>query len=369
MASRLPFREWLDAGMLRADWTCPPPTRRPPPRPQPDTRARARRPRGTSRRGEAAGSVSRRGQTLSSYATRYGIGYEELTRSILPMAQRGGEPLASMGVDVPLAALSRQPRRLFDYFKQLFAQVTNPPIDALREDIVTSTVLYLGNHGNLLEAHARQLPAHPAGRALRPTTTPSGASAPYARRGSRSRAEPGVLRPRVRAGRPGRALDELDAQAERAVREGTNILVLSDRTQAGEVPIPSLLSLGSVHHHLIRSGLRTHVDLVVEAGDVASTHDFAALVGYSAQRRSPYAHAQIREAAARGLIEGDAEQACHAFDRAATAGIVSIMSKMGISTMQGYHSAQIFEALGLSGRGDAALLCRDVKQDRRPGHG
>ena len=347
MASRLPFREWLDAGMLRAEDL-----------PAPDAQATPEAPAGhegpraaaegdePARRG---GGVSlAQGQTLSSYATRYGIGYEELTRSILPMAQRGGEPLASMGVDVPLAALSRQPRRLFDYFKQLFAQVTNPPIDALREDIVTSTVLYLGNHGNLLEDTRDNC------RLIR-LAAPVLDDDTFGRICAIRKAGFKVTRLSCVFGRAsglgalGRALDELDAQAERAVREGTNILVLSDRTQAGEVPIPSLLSLGSVHHHLIRSGLRTHVDLVVEAGDVASTHDFAALVGYSASGVHPYlAHAQIREAAARGLIEGDAEQACHAFDRAATAGIVSIMSKMGISTMQGYHSAQIFEALGLS---------------------
>ena len=210
-----------------------------------------------------------------------GIGYEELTRSILPMAQRGGEPLASMGVDVPLAALSRQPRRLFDYFKQLFAQVTNPPIDALREDIVTSTVLYLGNHGNLLEDTRDNC------RLIR-LAAPVLDDDTFGRICAIRKAGFKVTRLSCVFGRAsglgalGRALDELDAQAERAVREGTNILVLSDRTQAGEVPIPSLLSLGSVHHHLIRSGLRTHVDLVVEAGDVASTHDFAALVGYSA---------------------------------------------------------------------------------------
>ena len=146
-----------------------------------------------------------------------------------------------------------------------------------------------------------------------------------------------------------RALTELAEQVEKDVRAGANIVVISDRAAAGEVPVPSLLALGCVHNHLIRRGLRTLVDLVVETGDAISAHDFACLVSFSASGICPYlAHDCVRDLCARGELESDPEEACARYDRAVTAGIVSIMSKMGISTMQGYHSAQIFEIVGLA---------------------
>ena len=330
MASQQPYREWVDANMLRASDL--------PLAPGADTSA-----------GEGGEGVELpRGDTLASYAARYGIGYEDVAKSLVPMAATGKEPLVSMGVDAPLAVLSKKARPLFDYFKQLFAQVTNPPIDALREKVVTSTVLYLGNHGNLLEdtrdnCRLIRLESPVLDRetfmrvrdidkvGFKVTTL----TCSFARDGG-----PGALE---------RELDRLASAAEEAVRGGTNILVLSDRCGEGQVAVPSLLALGAVHHHLIRQNLRTHVDLVVEAGDVSSTHDFAMLVGYSASAIYPYlAHAQVRDACARGLIDLAPEEAIANYDRAVTAGIVSIMSKMGISTMQGYHSAQIFEAVGLS---------------------
>ena len=264
------------------------------------------------------------------------------------MAEKGAVPLASMGVDAPLACLSTKTRSFFDYFNQLFAQVTNPPIDALRESLVTSTVLYLGNHGNLLED------CRDSCRLVR-LPGPMLSRADFERIRAIDRA--GFRAETVRAVYPSdggdgaleRALDELARAAERDVRSGANIVVISDRAGAGETPIPSLLALGCVHNHLIRCGLRTRADLVVETGDALCAHDFACLVGYSASGIYPYlAHDCIADLCARGELSLAPEEACSAYDRAVTAGIVSIMSKMGISTMQGYHSAQIFEVLGLS---------------------
>ena len=288
------------------------------------------------------------GETLASISNRYGVCYEDVVSQIAPMASNAHEPLVSMGVDSPLAVLSEQPRKLYSYFKQLFAQVTNPPIDALREKIVTSTISYLGNHGNALEdtsANCRRIRLE----------------APIIDREMFERIcsikKTGFKVAKLRCAYPRahgeqglrEALDALAEQAFEAVEAGCNILVLSDRVTPGEVPVPSLLALGRVHHHLIRKGVRTRTDLVVETGDAVSTHDFAMLVGYSASAVYPYlAHAQVRDAVRKGLVALPESEAIANFDKAVTAGIVSIMSKMGISTIQGYHSAQIFEAVGIA---------------------
>ena len=274
--------------------------------------------------------------------------YDDVDEVVRPMAERGSVPLASMGTDAPLACLSTRHRSFFDYFNQLFAQVTNPPIDALRESMVTSTVLYLGNHGNLLED------SRDACRLVR-LPGPMLADEDFRRICGIDLVGFGVAHVRAaypRAGGEGaldRALDELAREAEKSVRSGANIVVISDRAGEGEVSVPSLLALGCVHNHLIRCGLRTRADLVVETGDALSAHDFACLVSFSASAVHPYmAHDCIRDLCARGELDLAPEEACANYDRAVTAGIVSIMSKMGISTMQGYHSAQIFEILGLS---------------------
>ena len=285
---------------------------------------------------------------LTERMAEHGYHFDDVDEVIRPMAERGSVPLASMGVDAPPACLSTKTRSFFDYFNQLFAQVTNPPIDALRESLVTSSVLYLGNHGNLLEdcrdsCRLVRLPG--------PMLTAAdfrrirgidrvGFRAETVRATYRRDAGPGALE---------RALGELAAAAEAAVVGGANIVVISDRAGAGEVSVPSLLALGCVHNHLIRCGLRTSADLVVETGDALSAHDFACLVGYSASGIYPYlAHECVADLCARGEIDLPVDEALANYDRAVTAGIVSIMSKMGISTMQGYHSAQIFEVLGLS---------------------
>ena len=288
------------------------------------------------------------GVPLVTRMARLGYHFDDVDEVVRPMAEKGGVPLASMGTDAPLACLSTRHRSFFDYFNQLFAQVTNPPIDALRESLVTSSVLYLGNHGNLLEdcrdtCRLVRLPG------------PMLSEADFRRICAIDRVGFGVARVSAtypRSGGPGaleRALDELAARVEKDVRAGANIVVISDRAAAGEVSVPSLLALGCVHNHLIRCGLRTRADLVVESGDAFSAHDFACLVSFSASGIYPYmAHDCIADLCARGELSLAPEEAIANYDRAVTAGIVSIMSKMGISTMQGYHSAQIFEILGLS---------------------
>ena len=279
---------------------------------------------------------------------RLGYHWDDVDEAVRPMAQAGKVPLASMGIDAPLAVLSKKNRSFFDYFYQLFAQVTNPPIDALRESFVTSTKLYLGNHGNLLEDSraACQLVRLP-----RPLLDKEQFEAICAidRVGFKTARFRAVYKRDDASGALARALDKLAQDVESAVRDGVNIVVLSDRAAAGEVPIPSLLATGAVHNHLIRAGVRTFADLVVETGDALCAHDFATLVGYSASGIYPYmAHDCIRGLAARGDLDVSAEEGIANYNRAVTAGIVSIMSKMGISTVQSYHSAQIFEAVGFN---------------------
>ena len=279
---------------------------------------------------------------------RLGYHWDDVDEAVRPMAQAGKVPLASMGIDAPLAVLSKKNRSFFDYFYQLFAQVTNPPIDALRESFVTSTKLYLGNHGNLLEDSraACQLVRLP-----RPLLDKEQFEAICAidRVGFKTVRFRAVYKRDDAPGALARALDKLAQDVESAVRDGVNIVVLSDRAAAGEVPIPSLLATGAVHNHLIRAGVRTFADLVVETGDALCAHDFATLVGYSASGIYPYmAHDCIRGLAAHGDLDVSAEEGIANYNRAVTAGIVSIMSKMGISTVQSYHSAQIFEAVGFN---------------------
>ena len=284
----------------------------------------------------------------------HGYHWDDVDEAIRPMAATAKAPLASMGIDAPLACLSKRDRSFFDYFYQLFAQVTNPPIDALRESVVTSTVLYLGNHGNLLEdsRNACQL-VRLDGPVLDRDQ--------FDRICSIDRTGFKVARFTCAYGRNAgdgaleAALAKLSDDVEAAVRGGANIVILSDRADAAEVPIPSLLAVSAVHNHLIRAGVRTFADLVVESGDVMTPHDFAALLGYSASGVYPYlAHETIARMAAEGDLADasgralTAEEGIANYNRAATAGVVAIMSKMGISTAQSYHSAQIFEAVGFS---------------------
>lgn len=300
----------------------------------------------------------------------YGYHFDDVDENIRPMATSAKAPLASMGVDSPLPILSTRPQSFFNYFNQLFAQVTNPPIDALRESLVTSSVLYLGNHGNLLEDY------RDAARLIK-LDSPLLDAASFAklaaceRTGFKAETFTAAYDP-ARAGSLKETLDTLCAQVLRAVKAGVNIVILSNRCGAALAPIPSLLALGAVHNALIRAGLRTQADLVLEAGDPISAHDFACLIGFGASAIYPFmAHETIRQLAADknlvpkladssdtdpalttgahiAMTAPDADAAIANYNKAIVAGVIHIMSKMGISTMQGYHSAQIFEILGLA---------------------
>ncbi|WP_321970972.1 glutamate synthase large subunit [Paratractidigestivibacter sp.] len=321
-ANQKPFRDWLDDETLAiADLREPAP-------------------------GELAAPADT-GVDLTTRMAKLGYHYDDVDEAIRPMAAAAKVPLASMGVDSPLACLSKKTRSFFDYFHQLFAQVTNPPIDALRESMVTSQVLYLGNHGNLLEdcRDNCRLVCLEGPMLSRDAFERICA---IDRVGFKTVRLAAVYRRDDDACALKRALDALAEAAADAIRGGANIIVISDRAGAGEVPVPSLLALGCVHNHLIRCGLRMDADLVVETGDAVNAHDYACLVGYSASGIYPYmAHECIADLCEKGAIDLPAEEAQANYNRAVTAGIVSIMSKMGISTMQGYHSAQIFEILGL----------------------
>ncbi len=321
-ANEKPYRDWLGEEMLSVDDL---------PLPEPADPAAEE---------DAVVPFTRR-------MAKLGYHFDDIQELIRPMANKGSIPLASMGTDAPLACLSKKTRSFFDYFNQLFAQVTNPPIDALRESFVTSTVLYVGNHGNLLEdcrdtcrlvRLEGPMLTHDEFDRLCSIDRVGFKTARFRCTYPRSAAE-GALEG---------ALASLRENVEAAVRGGANLIVLSDRAGEGEVPIPSLLSLAAVHNHLINVGLRTDADLLVETGDAMRAHDFACLVGYSASGIYPYmAHECIRDLCERGELDVDGDTAVANYDKAVTAGITSIMSKMGISTMQGYHSAQIFEILGL----------------------
>lgn len=277
----------------------------------------------------------------------HGFRYDDIEEALLPMARDGKTPLASMGTDVALAVLSDKSRRLYDYFNQLFAQVTNPPIDALRESYITSTMLYVGNRGNFLEdtrANCRVI------RLQTPLLTQREFNALCAvrRQGFKAVRLSAVVKRHAGPDALEAALSALEKQAEAAVREGANILALSDRVSEEEMPIPSVLAVGAVHNHLLRVGLRMRTDIIVESGDAITPHDFAVLVGYSASGICPYvAHECIAGLVASGALQGSVDEAVERYNRACVAGIVHIMAKMGISTMQGYHSAQVFEIVGL----------------------
>jgi glutamate synthase (NADPH/NADH) large chain len=279
----------------------------------------------------------------------FGYTIEDLRLLLSPMAQSGKEPDGSMGTDTPLAVLSKRPQLLYSYFKQHFAQVTNPPIDPLREELVMSLKMSLGPEQNLFD----ETPEH-CRRVLleRPILTAAGLekirqlrSDPFAA------ATLSTLFPIV-AGEEGlkEALDRLCEKAERAVLGGSTVLVLSDRGVSLQyAPIPSLLATAAVHHHLVRRGIRTRSTLVVESAEAREVHHFALLVGYGASAINPYlAFETIEELAGNGML-GDTtpEEAAENYVKAIDKGLLKIISKMGISTLFSYCGAQIFEAVGL----------------------
>ncbi len=285
----------------------------------------------------------------------FGYTEEELRVILTPMAQTGGEPLGAMGNDAPIAVLSARPRLLFDYFTQMFAQVTNPPLDAIREEIVTSISSAIGPEPNLLAAtpeHARKLVLDfpvidndELGKIIHIDADPK-------LRGIFSSRRIKGLYPVLRDGEGlAERLEEIFVECDAAVAEGVSFIVLSDRdSDRDHAPIPSLLLTAAVHHHLVRRHTRTQIALVIEAGDVREVHHMALLVGYGAAAVNPYlAMETVEDLALRGLLgELTPEKAQRNLIKALDKGVLKIMSKMGISTIASYRGAQVFEAIGLS---------------------
>ena len=288
------------------------------------------------------------GSNLRQQQRSFGYTIEELRMLTTPMAASGYEAIGSMGNDASLAVLSDQNRSLFDYFKQLFAQVSNPPLDAIREELVTSLEAFVGSEQNLFDEtpqHCRQL------RLKSPILTDEQLAQ------VRALDLPGLssvtLSTLFDAGTgslPG-ALDNLCNAASDAIDQGKNIIILSDRgVDATHAPIPSLLATSAVHHHLTRTGTRTRVGLIVESGEAREVQHFCLLIGYGAGGVNPYlALESVRDLAERGELNGTKpDYAVYNFIKANEKGILKVMSKMGISTVQSYRGAQIFEAIGLN---------------------
>ncbi|MGV1004319.1 MAG: glutamate synthase large subunit [Candidatus Nanopelagicales bacterium] len=292
-------------------------------------------------------SVARRQQT-------FGFTEEELRILLTPMARVGAEPLGSMGTDTPLATLSDRPRLLFDYFTQMFAQVTNPPLDAIREEIVTSLSATVGPEANLLEAspaHCRQLvlpfPVIDNDELAKIGSINADGDAP----GFSGVQIKGLFRVADKGPGLKKRLNEICAEVDRHVAGGKRFILLSDRdSDADWAPIPSLLLTAAVHHHLVRNRTRTQVGLIVEAGDVREVHHVALLVGYGAAAINPYlAMESVEDLVRRGVITGiSPEKAVRNLVKALGKGVLKVMSKMGVSTVASYRGAQIFEAIGLS---------------------
>ncbi len=290
-------------------------------------------------------SVTRRQQT-------FGYTEEELRILLAPMARAAAEPIGSMGTDTPVAVLSQRPRLLFDYFSQLFAQVTNPPLDAIREELVTSLGTAIGPDQNLLTAtpaHVRQLvlafPVIDNDELAKIQQVNRDGNLP----GFAATRISGLYRVAGSGGALRDRLEEIFAEVSAAVAAGTRFIVLSDRDSDWALaPIPSLLLTSAVHHHLIREKTRTQVGLVVEAGDVREVHHVALLVGYGASAVNPYlAMESVEDLATHGLVPVQSDVAVHNLIKALGKGVLKVMSKMGISTVASYHGAQVFEAVGL----------------------
>ncbi|WP_428964555.1 glutamate synthase large subunit [Micromonospora fluostatini] len=326
LAAAQPYADWLHAGLIELDDL---------PRREPSVYTHD--------------SVRRRQQT-------FGYTEEELKILLAPMARTGAEPIGSMGTDTPIAALSERPRLLYDYFHQLFAQVTNPPLDAIREELVTSLASTIGPEGNLLDpgpASCRQIvlpyPVIDNDELAKILSIDEDGDLP----GFKAVRVSGLYR--VRDGGPGiRArLTEICRHVSEAIEDGVRILVLSDRDSNERLaPIPSLLLTAAVHQHLVREQTRTQVALVVESGDCREVHHAAVLIGYGAAAVNPYlAFESVEDMIATGALPGvEPATAVRNYVKGLGKGVLKIMSKMGISTVSSYCGAQVFEAVGLDSR-------------------
>lgn len=288
--------------------------------------------------------------TLLQRQKIFGYTFEELRKIIAPMAADGQEAIGAMGTDTPLAVLSDKPQLLYNYFKQLFAQVTNPPIDALREEIITATETFIGSEGNLVQPtpeSCKQIKVkypvitNEELAKLRDINKPGFRSFNLPMLFKADNGEQGMKR----------ALDEIFSDASNAIKEGANILILSDRGVSRKyAAIPALLAVSGLHHHLIREGTRTKVSIIVESGEPREVHHFALLIGYGASAINPYlAYETIDGMVKEGMLkESHLKYGSKKYTKAAVKGIVKTLSKMGISTVQSYQGAQIFEAVGIS---------------------
>lgn len=280
----------------------------------------------------------------------FGYTQEDMVRMIVPMAKDGKDPVGAMGADAPLAILSDKPQLLYNYFKQMFAQVTNPPIDSIREEMVTSTRVMLGNSGNLTDPNKTGTYALSMRTPILTNQELASIKALACRR-MKSVTLPILFDPSKGVDGMREALKELCEKAEDAARTDQNVLILSDRgVDENHAPIPALLAVAAVHNHLIRKVLRTEIGLILESGEPREVHHFCTLIGYGVTAINPYlAFETVKDLHARKRL-GDItlEKAEQNYIKAAVGGIMKVMSKMGISTVRSYHGAQIFEALGLN---------------------
>ncbi len=324
LAAEHPYGEWLHAGLINLDDL-------------PDREHVI----------HTHASVTRRQQV-------FGYTQEELRILLTPMANTGAEPIGSMGTDTPIAALSDKPRLLFDYFAQMFAQVTNPPLDSIREELVTSLAGTIGPEANLLDptpASCRQIvlpfPVFDNDGLAKIRHINRDGNMP----GFQTHVSRGLYEVEGGGAAMARRLDEICAEVSAAIAEGARVIVLSDRHCTAELaPIPSLLLTGAVHHHLVREKTRTQVGLLVEAGDVREVHHVALLIGYGAAAVNPYLAMESVEDLARDgyYVTAEPEAAVQNLIKALGKGVLKVMSKMGVSTVASYTGAQIFEAVGLS---------------------
>ena len=275
----------------------------------------------------------------------FAYSYEDLTGVILPMARDGQEPTSAMGVDIPLAVLSEKHQPLFRYFKQMFAQVTNPPIDAIREESVTDTTVYVGSDGNLLQDS-------PENCSVLQINNPILTNLDLMK--IKSMDAPGFRVETIsilyyKNTSLKKALDHLFVNCDRAYRNGANIIILSDRgVDENHVAIPSLLAVSALEQYLVRTKKRTAISVILESAEPRDVHHFATLLGYGARAVNPYlAYASIRQLIHEGLLDKDYTVAVDDYNKAVLHGIVKIASKMGVSTIQSYESAQIFEIVGI----------------------
>ena len=286
-----------------------------------------------------------RPEDLKRLQKAFGYSYEEVETSIKNMALNGGEGTAAMGIDTPLAVLSDKHQNLFNYFKQLFAQVTNPPIDAIREEVVTSTTVYIGADGNLLEEKAENCKMLKVNNPIL-TNVDLLKIKNMKQDGFKIAEIPTIY---YKNSSLEKAMDYLFIEVDRAIRDGANILILSDRgVDEYHVAMPSLLALSGLQQHLVRTKKRTSVAIILETGEPREVHHFATLLGYGACAVNPYlAHETIRQLIDTGMLQKDYYAAVDDYNHGILSGIVKIASKMGISTIQSYQGAKIFEAIGL----------------------